>query len=478
MSLTRVEPTSIDSNATFVFANATVNSNLITANLNANIVTANRINFSGVANLGAVANVKISGGTSNQVLITDGSSNLRWGVPDAAVANTVAIGAQPNITSLGNLTNIVISNTNPGVSSPVNITETWNNSSISFTGIGLNVIDSNSSTGSNLLNLSVNNISRFAVTKTGNISAANATLGNTASANFLAGTLTTSFQPNITSIGQLSLLNVTGNITGGNATISGSMYGAVQGVIGGQTPNSATFTSVNINNTASISGNLTAANSNLGNAARANFFIGDGSLLSNVNVGSISNANYSNFAGTVTNSSQPNITSVGNLTSVNVDGNVTGAAVRGTLVTANLLNVNTAATIFNLSVSGDTQLTSLVAKSSVEYMLIKNLASGSINYDYLEGTVYYHTLNGNVAVNFINVPASNTLAAVFVLAVQQGTTPYSFTSVSIGGTVYTIKWLGGVAPTATANKLEVYSFTLFRTGATTWTVAGQMNSYG
>lgn len=477
MSLTRVEPTSIDSNATFVFANATVNSNLSTSNLTANIIDANTINFKGVANLGAVSNVKISGGTSNLVLITDGSSNLRWGVPDAAVANTVSIGAQPNITSLGNLTNIVISNTNPGVTSPVNITETWNNSSVSFTGIGLNVTDSNSSAGSNLLNLSVNNVSRFAVTKAGNISATNANLGNNASANFLAGTLTTSFQPNITSIGQLGLLNVTGNITGGNAIISGSMYGAVQGVIGGQTPNSATFTSVNINNTASISGNLVAANANLGNVARANFFVGDGGLLSNISIGSVANANNSNYAGIVTNSNQPNITTVGNLTSLRVDGNITGDTVRGTLVASSLLNVDSAATIFNLAVSGDTQLTSLVAKSSAEYMIVKSLVSGSINYDYFGGTVYYHTLNGNVAANFINVPTSNPLAAVFVLVVQQGATPYGFTSISIGGTAYTINWLGGVAPTPTASKLEVYSFTLLRT-ASAWTLAGQMNSYG
>jgi hypothetical protein len=477
MSLTRVEPTSIDSNATFVFANATVNANLVTANLNANIVTANRINFSGVANLGAVANVKISGGTSNQVLITDGSSNLRWGVPDAAVANTVAIGAQPNITSLGNLTNIVISNTNPGVTSPVNITETWNNSSVSFTGIGLNVTDSNSSAGSNLLNLSVNNVSRFAVTKTGNISAANATLGNTASANFLAGTLTTSFQPNITSIGQLSLLNVTGNITGGNAIISGSMYGAVQGVIGGQTPNSATFTSVNINNTASISGNLTAANSNLGNAARANFFIGDGSLLSNLNVGGSSNANYANFAGTVTTNSQPNITSVGNLTNLTVNGNVSANFITGTLATATQPNITSVGTLSGLTVTGTSTLTSLIARSSAESMIVRTLVSGSINYDYLDGTVYYHTLNGNASINFINVPATGPIAAVFVLIVQQGGPPYNFTSVSIGGTAHTINWLGGVAPVAATNKLEAYSFTLLRTGST-WTVAGQMNSYG
>lgn len=477
MSITRVEPTSIDSNATFVFANATVNSNLITANISANIVNANTINFKGIANLGAVANVKISGGTSNYVLITDGASNLRWGIPDANIAATVSSNAQPNITSIGNLTNLTISNTSPNVTAPVNIQEIWNNSSISFTGIGLNVTDSNSGSGSNLLNLSVNGASRFTVNKTGNISAGNANLGNTASANFLAGTLTTSFQPNITGVGQLSVLNVTSNIAAGNAIISGSLYGALQGIIGAQTPNSATFTTVTVNQNASISGNLVSANANLGNAARANFFLGDGGLLSNISIGSVANANNSNFAGVVTSSNQPNITTLGNLTNLRVDGNVTASYIAGVLTTAAQPNITSLGTLTGLTVTGTSTLTSLVAKSSLEYMIVKSNATGSINYDYLDGTVYYHTMSGTVAVNFINVPSSNPMATVFVLAVQQGATPQSLSTVSIGGTAQTVKWLGGTSPTAAANKLEVYSFTLLRT-ASAWTVLGQMNSYG
>lgn len=477
MSLTRVEPTSIDSNATFVFANATVNSNLVTSNLSANVITANTINLNGIANLGNVSNVRITGGSANLSLLTDGAGNLKWGSPIAAVANTVSTGAQPNITSVGSLTNIVISNTSATATSPVNIQETWNNSSISFNGVALNVTDTASAAGSDLINLSVNSVSRFSVNKTGAITAANANLGNVASANFLSGTLTTAFQPNITSVGQLSVLNVTSNIAAGNAIISGSIYGAVQGIIGGQTPNSATFTSVNINNNAAISGNLVAANANLGNAVRANFFVGDGGLLSNVGGGIATSANYSNFAGTVITAAQPNITSVGTLGNLVVSGNITGDVVRGQSINATLLDVSSAATITTLGVSGVTQLTSLVAKSSMEYMTVRSGLTGSIIYNYLDGTVYYQTMSGNIAVNFNNVPSSSAAAIVFVIVIAQGATPYTFTFFDINGVTQTIKWLGGVVPTATALKTEVYSFTLFRT-TSSWILAGQMNSYG
>lgn len=44
---------------------------------NANII-ANSLTVSAIANLGAVGNVKITGGTSSQVLSTDGTGNLSW----------------------------------------------------------------------------------------------------------------------------------------------------------------------------------------------------------------------------------------------------------------------------------------------------------------------------------------------------------------------------------------------------------------
>jgi hypothetical protein len=65
---------------------------------------------------------------------------------------------------------------------------------------------------------SVGTLSSLAVT--GNVTAGNVTGANLVSANFVTGTLTTNAQPNITSIGTLSSLTTTGNaVIGGNVKV-------------------------------------------------------------------------------------------------------------------------------------------------------------------------------------------------------------------------------------------------------------------
>jgi hypothetical protein len=61
------------------------------------------------------------------------------------------------------------------------------------------------------------------ITLAGNISSGNANLGNLTTSNYYAGTLTTAAQPNITSVGTLTSLSVTGNIAGGNLLSNGIM---------------------------------------------------------------------------------------------------------------------------------------------------------------------------------------------------------------------------------------------------------------
>jgi hypothetical protein len=64
---------------------------------------------------------------------------------------------------------------------------------------------------------SVGTLTSLAVT--GNITSGNANLGNLTTSNYFTGTLTTAAQPNITSVGTLTSLAVTGNITSGNANL-------------------------------------------------------------------------------------------------------------------------------------------------------------------------------------------------------------------------------------------------------------------
>jgi len=170
--------------------------------------------------------------------------------------------------------------------------------------------------------------------------------------------------PNTFSIGNIVLsgsanisgnLSVGGNVDLGNAIVanyfigSGNNLSNIQGAnVTGIVPSATTAITVTSNaqpnitslgtlTSLSVTGNITSGNATLGNSATANYFIGSGNNLSNIQAanitGTAANSNYAAYAGDVVNASQSNITSVGTLTSVSVSGN------------ANIGNVGTGRTI-------------------------------------------------------------------------------------------------------------------------------------
>ena len=147
-----------------------------TANITGAISAGSNLTVAGVSTLGDVGNVKITGGTVNQVLRTDGTGNLSWiSVSTSGLSNGTSNISIP--VSNGNI--IAVSN---------------GNTVLTITGTGANI--------------------------NGSLSA------NTVTATTLTGTLTTNAQPNITSVGTLTSLTVSGTtnlnnvsnitITGGN----------------------------------------------------------------------------------------------------------------------------------------------------------------------------------------------------------------------------------------------------------------------
>ena len=142
----------------------------------------------------------------------------------------------------------------------------------------------------------------------------------------IAGTVFTNAQPNITSVGTLSSISVSGNAAVGNLSTSGNITGAnLTGTI--LTAAQTNITSVGTLTSLSVSGNVTSGNANLGNLAQANFFSGDGRNLTNIAgasvTGTVGSATSATTAGTVTGTVQSNITSVGTLSSLSVSGNAT-----------------------------------------------------------------------------------------------------------------------------------------------------------
>jgi hypothetical protein len=158
---------------------------------------------------------------------------------------------------------------------------------------------------------------------------------------------------------------------------------------------------------------------------------------------------FANIAGTasvttanvVANAAQPNITSVGTLTSLTVQG---------------------WATLFQ----------------TTEGCELKNGATGTVTHDMsTAGTFYHATIAANFTANFTNVPTTNNRITVASLILSQGATPYIPSAIQIAGAVQTVKWLMNAAPTGTASKFDVISYTFIRT-ADNWLVFGQYSNYG
>ena len=114
-------------------------------------------------------------------------------------------------------------------------------------------------------------------------------------------------------------------------------------------------------------------------------------------------------------------------------------------------------------------------------------ATGTINYDVLTQAVWNFT--SDAAANWtlnIRGDGSNTLdnimdtgeSVTIAHIVKQGGTPYYNSAVQIDGSGVTPEWQGGSAPSAgNASSLDVYSYTIIKTGSATFTVLASQTQF-
>ena len=195
--------------AGYFIGNGSTLTNITGANITGNAPFAGTANYANTAN--AVTGANVSGQVGN-----------------ALIAGTVYTNAQPNITSVGTLSNLSVT----GNSSAGNIKTD-------------NLLYANGVAWSFGSTYSNTNVAAYLPTYTGNVSA-NYFIGNGATLTYItganvtgyvpnaaaantAGTVTTNAQPNITSVGTLTSLTVTGNVNAGNAIIGSGTGGTISG---------------------------------------------------------------------------------------------------------------------------------------------------------------------------------------------------------------------------------------------------------
>jgi hypothetical protein len=325
--------------ADHIFANAATFANTVSANLvdtayltvtvQANIANAN---VTGNANLATVSTTAITTGSNT----TPGNLTGAWSLNGTLTSNgnitalgfksdnyRYANGQSINFDAAAGNTGEIQFNTSGSLNSSPNFTFTAGNSLLSVAG----------------------NVTAVAFTaNTGVFTGNGSGLSSIPAAN-LTGTLSSAIQSNITQLGTLASLTVTGNINTANlfaTRLDGSLTTAAQ-------PN---ITSVGTLTSLNVTGNITSGNADLGNLATANF-----------------------ITGTLTTAAQPNITSVGTLSSLTTIGNVTasnvfansgtvrGLLLTGTLTTAAQANITSVGTLSSVTSSGNISGANVIASA-------------------------------------------------------------------------------------------------------------------
>jgi hypothetical protein len=117
-------------------------------------------------------------------------------------------------------------------------------------------------------------------------------------------------------------------------------------------------------------------------------------------------------------------------------------------------------------------------QQSTEIINTKTAATGIVTHDFSTGAIWFHSgVAASFTANFTNVPTTNNRASVVTVVILQGSTAYVPNTIQINGAAQQISWLGGTAPTGTANKIDLVSFTLMRVNST-WIATGSLSNYG
>ena len=126
----------------------------------------------------------------------------------------------------------------------------------------------------------------------------------------------------------------------------------------------------------------------------------------------------------------------------------------------------------SLDLSGSLKISSGVYESFSE-------KSGESTHDCSNGHIFYHDgLSSNFSVNLTNLDMDIGIAANITLVIDQGSSAYKPSSISVnGGSSLTINWEGGSSPSGNSNKIDVFSFSILR-NSSTYIVLGQMVSFG
>jgi hypothetical protein len=153
------------------------------------------------------------------------------------------------------------------------------------------------------------------------------------------------------------------------------------------------------------------------------------------------------------------------------------------------VGIGTTSPTSRLTIAGNSSTFALALPNILETATVSaTAATGTVTYDLTTQSVGYFTnsATGNWVINFrassgttLNAALATGQAITAVLLVTQGSTAYYNTSVQVDGTTtgVTTKWQGAVPAYGNANGIDVYTYSIIKTGSATYTVLASQTQF-
>jgi hypothetical protein len=155
---------------------------------------------------------------------------------------------------------------------------------------------------------------------------------------------------------------------------------------------------------------------------------------------------------------------------------------------AGALGIGTTTTSAALLTLASTTTVAMVTPNIAEVATVSaTAATGTVNFDVTTQSVLYYTTSasGNWTLNVrgnsgtsLNTMMSTGQSITIAFLVTNGATAYYQTGFTIDGTSVTPKWQGGTAPAAgDASSVDIYTFSIVKTGSAAYTVFGTVTKF-
>jgi len=144
---------------------------------------------------------------------------------------------------------------------------------------------------------------------------------------------------------------------------------------------------------------------------------------------------------------------------------------------ANTLALGVSGSVMELTLSAAAETVTIAATA----------ATGTVNFDVSTQSILYYT--SNASANWtLNIRGSSSVTLNSIMAtgqsvtvthlITQGGTAYYNSALTVDGSSVTPKWSGGSAPSAgNTNSVDVYTYTLIKTGSGSFTVFASQTRY-